>query len=118
MFAALTLGVATKGWKDSALRRVLLKQDPSTRTDLFYFILSTSGLVTIAATAATFGITDAIDTFADTSFGLRLFADQPLYITVPSVTILSSFVVYWIHRAEHTRGLVATPCGTSCCEGP
>jgi hypothetical protein len=28
MFAALTLGVAAKGWKDSALRRVLLKQDP------------------------------------------------------------------------------------------
>ena len=67
MFAALTLGVATKGWKDSALRRVLLKQDPSTRTDLFYFVLSASGLVTIAATATTFGVTDAIDTFADTS---------------------------------------------------
>ena len=105
MLAALMLGVAAKGWKDSALRRVLLKQDPSTRTDLFYFILSTSGLVTIAATAATFGVTDAIDTFADTSLGLRLFADQPLYITVPSVTIISSFVVYWIHRAEHTRFL-------------
>ena len=102
LLAALTLGVAAKGWNGSALRRALLERDASTRTDLFYFIMSTSGLVTAAATLTTFGITDTIDAIADTSVGLRLFANQPLYVTVPSVTIISSFVVYWIHRAEHT----------------
>ena len=77
MFAAFTLGVAAKGWKDSALRRILLNRTiDAHRSVLFH--LSTSGLVTVAATVATFGVTDAIDTFADTSLGLRLFADQPL----------------------------------------
>jgi len=102
LFAAMTLSVATHGWKKSALRRILSNRDASTRTDLFYFILATSGLMTTAATLATFGATSGIDAIAKTTTGLGLFAGLPSYVTVPSAFVVISFSLYWIHRAEHT----------------
>lgn len=102
LFAALTLGVAARGWKGSSLRRILTNRDASTRTDLFYFVLATSGLMTTAATLATFGVTDSIDAIANTTTGLGLFAGLPNYVTVPSALVVSSLIIYWIHRAEHT----------------
>jgi sterol desaturase/sphingolipid hydroxylase (fatty acid hydroxylase superfamily) len=102
LFAAMTLGVAAHGWKGSALRRVLTSRDASTRTDLFYFVLTTSGLMTTVATLATVGVTDSIDAFASTTTGLELFAGLPAYVTVPSALVVGSLMIYWIHRAEHT----------------
>lgn len=102
LFATMTLGVAAHGWKRSALRRVLANRDASTRTDLFYFVLTTSGLMTTAATLATVGVTDSIDALASTTTGLELFAGLPAYVTVPSALVVASLTIYWIHRAEHT----------------
>lgn len=102
LFAALTLGVAANGWKGSALRRILTNRDASTRTDLFYFVLATSGLMTAAATLATFGATDGIDAIATTTTGLELFAGLPSYVTVPGALVVGSLIIYWVHWAEHT----------------
>lgn len=102
LLAAMTLGVAAHGWRKSALRRVLTNRDASTRTDLFYFVLTTSGLMTTVATLATLGVTDSIDALANTTTGLELFAGLPAYVTVPSALVVASLMIYWIHRAEHT----------------
>jgi len=39
----LGIELANKGWRQSALRRLLCKRDQSTRTDLFYMVLSLTG---------------------------------------------------------------------------
>ena len=90
------------GWKQSGLRRVLMKDDASTRTDVFYFVISITGLFTIIMTILTLGLGVLISRAIEGGFGIRIAAEWPLWVACPAVYLLQGFGLYWFHRLMHS----------------
>jgi len=101
LIAILAMALVRTGWRDSAARRLLFGCDASTRTDVFYAVLSETGLGTVAASIVTFGLSDLIGAVADSGSGLGLFVCLPLYLSVPLLILMNSFAAYWLHRVMH-----------------
>jgi sterol desaturase/sphingolipid hydroxylase (fatty acid hydroxylase superfamily) len=98
----LLLEFYRNGWQGSALRRLLSRDDPSTRTDLFYFAFCATGLNTVFSILLTLGASQYLGALADSTIGPRPGAELPLIAAVPAMLVAQSFVVYWYHRLMHT----------------
>jgi sterol desaturase/sphingolipid hydroxylase (fatty acid hydroxylase superfamily) len=90
------------GWEQSALRRLLTKRDGSTRADLFYVIVTFTGLFSILVSVTSIGLGVWINNALLRGFGTPFAGDLPLWIACPMVFVLRSFCGYWRHRLTHT----------------
>ena len=87
----------------TSIFRVFIKRDCSAKRDLFYFLISCSGLRVFYAFALTLGVPFYVKSFIDGAQGLGLLSDLPYGISVFLLFFLHTFTYYWTHRLMHTR---------------
>lgn len=100
----LLVEVASIGWKNSGLRRILLLETNSAATDVFYFCLRVSGLVSVFALIFSFGSVFYISNFIGAKLNYRLLASMDSYILqFLIVALANTFAFYCVHRLMHSR---------------
>lgn len=102
IFILMGLECIHVGWQSSALRRILTESDPGTRTDIFYFVIAVTGLLTVMIKIATLGLGAWANALIAGGVGLQLGVNLPIWLACLLVYILQSFCIYWSHRFVHT----------------
>lgn len=97
----LIVEVRYVGYANSGLKRIFSSPSRSTISDIVYFILYTTGAITLLALAFSAGIPFF---FASTLKGaLNLNAGQifPAWLHLPLYLVAADFMAYWQHRLMH-----------------
>ncbi|MDB3979066.1 sterol desaturase family protein [Pseudomonadales bacterium] len=89
------------GLKGSSLQRVIFDRSGSTSTDIFYFIIHASGLITLFAVLFSFGIPQAISTLVKSFVSFDLGFEMNIYYHLIVFLLLADFMNYWQHRLMH-----------------
>ncbi|MBY2967997.1 sterol desaturase family protein, partial [Rhizobium leguminosarum] len=89
------------GFGNSGFRRVFFERSKSTITDIVYFVLQATGMITLFAALASFGLSYAITRAAQDAPHLDLAGRLPSWAHVLLFLVLSDFLSYWQHRLMH-----------------
>lgn len=89
------------GFGNSGFRRVFFERSKSTITDIAYFVLQTTGMITLFAALASFGLSFAITRAARDAPHLDLAGRLPGWSQVLLFLVLTDFLNYWQHRLMH-----------------
>ncbi|MBY3021811.1 sterol desaturase family protein [Rhizobium leguminosarum] len=89
------------GFGNSGFRRVFFERSKSTITDIVYFVLQATGMITLFAVLASFGLSYAITRAAQDAPHLDLAGRLPGWAHVLLFLVLSDFLSYWQHRLMH-----------------
>jgi len=89
------------GFRNSGFRRVFFERSKSTITDIVYFVLQATGMITLFAALASFGLSYAITLAAQSATHLNLGGRLPGWAHVLLFLGLSDFLSYWQHRLMH-----------------
>jgi sterol desaturase/sphingolipid hydroxylase (fatty acid hydroxylase superfamily) len=102
----LILEARLLGYEKSTLKRILIDQSPSVRTDFLFLLFRISGLMVVFGLIFSFGgmyvASDGIE--ARFNFALVGNVDNVL-IQFVVLAAFFSFLNYWVHRLMHTRFL-------------
>lgn len=89
------------GFGSSGFRRVFFERSKSTITDIVYFVLQATGVITLFAALASFGLSYEITRAAQDAPHLNIGARLPGWTHVLLFLVLSDFLSYWQHRLMH-----------------
>ncbi|HEX3659712.1 MAG TPA: sterol desaturase family protein [Pirellulales bacterium] len=90
------------GWRQSSLRRLLYDNSNSTYTDLFYLMLTVCGLKPLLAFLMSLGAGYGLNALLAKHFAVHLLSNAPFAVSLAVLTIVNTFIFYWVHRAMHT----------------
>lgn len=102
--ASLIIEAVGLGYRESTLRRILVNQSPSVRTDLFYFLLRISGLTALIAFLVSFGTFALLVGWIERHVDFRVLRqfDNPV-VQFVVVALAQSLAFYVFHRLMHTK---------------
>jgi sterol desaturase/sphingolipid hydroxylase (fatty acid hydroxylase superfamily) len=89
------------GFRNSGFRRVFFERSKSTITDIVYFVLQATGMITLFAALASFGLSYAITHEAQDATHLDVAGRLPGWAHVLLFLVLSDFLSYLQHRLMH-----------------
>lgn len=89
------------GYEKSGFRRVLFDRSKSTITDIVYFALHTTGLITLFSVLVSLGIPHFVASILKNTVQLDLGASLPSWAHLVLYLILADFMAYWQHRLMH-----------------
>jgi len=101
VLAVFALEMAYVGYGQSGFRRVFFERSKSTVTDIVFFLLQATGMITLFAALASFGLSYYISRLAQDATHLNLGMRLPGWVHVILFLILSDFLSYWQHRLMH-----------------
>lgn len=101
VLAVFAVELAYVGYGQSGFRRVLFERSKSTVTDIVYFVLQATGLITLFAALASFGLSYAVTKAAENANHLGLGQKVPGWVHVLLYLVLADFLSYWQHRLMH-----------------
>ncbi len=95
------------GWRESSLRRVVVRMTPSAGADLFMFLMHQIGFVNILAKLFTLGLAtisgEAINRAVRDGLHVNLVAFPGSFaLQFAAFFVVSGFLDYWNHRIQHT----------------
>ncbi|TGX50362.1 sterol desaturase family protein [Sphingomonas gei] len=101
--AALVLVIEARyvGYANSGLKRIFFTPSRSTILDLVYFILYTTGVITLLAIAFSAGIPFFFASALKNALNLDVGPMLPTWIHLPVYLIAADFMAYWQHRLMH-----------------
>lgn len=85
----------------SSFKRILFKRSKSTVIDLYYFLIYTSGLITLFAVLISLGIPQSISTVIKSFISFDLGFELNIYVRLVLFLLLVDFLNYWQHRFMH-----------------
>lgn len=101
LLAVFAVELAYVGYGKSGFRRVFFARSKSTITDIVYFVLQTTGMITLFAALSSFGLSYFIPHAARKAIDLDLGARLPGWAHFSLFLILTDFLSYWQHRLMH-----------------
>lgn len=101
--ACFLFEIRLTGWERSSLRRILSGDCISTNTDLFYGVLTMSGLTPVLSVAFTFGLSFLAERAVSAEFTAILPLGQSLLLGFIVYGFWHSLWGYWHHRIMHSR---------------
>lgn len=93
--------LAYVGFGKSGFRRVFFERSKSTITDIAYFVLQATGMITLFAALSSFGLSYVVTRAARNATGLALGTLLPGWAHVFLFLVLTDFLSYWQHRLMH-----------------
>jgi sterol desaturase/sphingolipid hydroxylase (fatty acid hydroxylase superfamily) len=73
-----------------------------TRYDLFFVVADASGALKALALAFSFGVSAFISTIVWDVPSLRMPGEMSFWVQVPTIYVVMTFVMYWMHRFMHS----------------
>ncbi len=101
VLAVFVVELAYVGYGDSGFRRVFFERSKSTITDIAYFVLQATGMITLFAALSSFGLSYVVTRAARNATGLALGTLLPGWAHVLLFLVLTDFLSYWQHRLMH-----------------
>lgn len=101
VLAVFAVELAYVGYGKSGFRRVFFERSKSTITDIVYFVLQATGMITLFAALASFGLSYVITHAAQNATHLDLGGRVPGWAHVALFLVLADFLSYWQHRLMH-----------------
>jgi len=99
----LTLEAVLLGYEHSTVKRVVLNDTPSVRTDVFYLLFRVSGLLMIFSLIFSLGSLYVVTDTIKSKLGLALLADvDSVVVQFVAWVLIFTFLNYWAHRLLHT----------------
>jgi len=89
------------GFNSSSFKRVIFDRSVSTSTDIFYFIVHASGLITLFGVLFSFGIPQSVSTLVKSFFSFNLGFQLNIYYHLILFLLLVDLMNYWQHRLMH-----------------
>lgn len=91
---------SSAGYGRSSLKR-LLAPSPSVKVDLFYLFTYVSNLKTIFGVLFSLGLGQLLYFWLNQRFSFALLSGQSFLLSLFVLTIVNTFLLYWIHRILH-----------------
>ncbi len=101
VLAVLAVEAMVHGWHAHPLRRSIVENEGSHRTDLFYLVGYFAGVIKLLIVVMTLGLSELVDAGL-AMIPWRVAAEWPLWVAVPVAFVLADFMQYWVHRLMHT----------------
>lgn len=101
VLAVFVVEIACVGYAKSGFRRVFFERSKSTITDIVYFVLQATGMITLFAAFSSLGLSYFLTETARNATNLDIGALLPGWAHVLLFLVLSDFLCYWQHRIMH-----------------
>lgn len=102
---AVAVEMVIVGWRRSALRNLLVGRSDSARSDLAYQFLALSGASELLLRISLLGLVAWAERVSERDIGLLPLNELPLWLALPVIWLVASFMGYWEHRMMHSRWL-------------
>ncbi|NQV85095.1 MAG: sterol desaturase family protein [Rhodospirillales bacterium] len=91
------------GYEKSTLKKILMDETPSVRTDFLFLLFRVSGLMVVFGLIFSFGGMYVVSDYIEVTFGFAFVrnVDTPL-VQFVVMALVFSFLNYWVHRLMHT----------------